>query len=252
MWGAASLVCFIGLAHGEIRFNTDWSTDFNEDGTRKPRDQNDRERLEDASDAVIYRRDAWNAGQVGRDSMGRFGGVKVIESSTHFYKLFVNEAKYFLQPKAFTNKSYPGEVCTPMDGVGSAYECKEGQRRIASCHLIFFDGKFAEVGFNTVKVNEPYPFNCDLVESVGVRAKGGDDLLVTVQHSPIDKSVARKFSNPTFGWNRTTVLFHIKAVDGKIIAEQDDTCLGNPNRIDNIPDARKRLAKCMAGVALKQ
>jgi hypothetical protein len=49
-----------------------------------------------------------------------------------------------------------------------------------------------------------------------------------------------------------TVLFHIKAVDGKIIAEQDDTCLGNPNRIDNIPDARKRLSKCMAAGALKR
>jgi hypothetical protein len=48
------------------------------------------------------------------------------------------------------------------------------------------------------------------------------------------------------------VLFHIKAVDGKIIAEQDDTCLGNPNRIDNIPDARKRLAKCIAAGTLKR
>ena len=103
----------------------------------------------------------------------------------------------------------------------------------------------------TVKVNEPYPFYCNWVAAVGVRAKGSDDLLVTVQYFPINQKLASNASKIGSGWNRMTVLFHIKAIDGKIIAEQDDTCLGNPNRVDNIADARKRLVKCTTAGVLK-
>ena len=41
-----------------------------------------------------------------------------------------------------------------------------------------------------------------------------------------------------------TTLFTVKDVGGKIEVEQDDRCLGNPNRIETIPDARKRLRAC--------
>jgi hypothetical protein len=241
-WVAVSLACVIGLAHGEVRLSTDWSSDMNHDGTRKPRDESDGPRFRDASDAASYSRDAVGSSNGVSDRLRLMSG----------FKLYVNETKYFLRPAAFMTKSRPDEACTPKSGITLAYQCKEGQRTTSDCHLIFFDAKFAEAGFNTVKVNEPYQFYCNSVVGVGVRAKGSDDLLVTVQYFPIDQKLASKASEIGTGWNRMTVLFHIKAVDGKIIAEQDDACLGNPNRIDNIPDARKRLAKCIAAGTLKR
>lgn len=231
----------IGLAHGEVRLSTDWSPDINPDGTHRPRDETDGPRFKDASDAATYRRDA----------MGVSNGLSDPLRLKFGFKLFVNETKYFLRPAAFMSKSRPDEVCTPKSGSGLTYQCQEGQRTTSDCHLIFFDAKFAEAGFNTVKVNEPYQFYCNSVVGVGVGAKGGDDLLVTVQYFPIDQKLASKASEIGSGWNRMTVLFHINAVDGKIVAEQDDVCLGNPNRIDNILDARKRLAKCLAAGASK-
>lgn len=234
-WVATSLACVIGLAHGEVRLSTDWSSDMNRDGTHKPRDESDGPRFRDAADAAAYPRDAIVEHGL-HHSMRRVSG----------FKLFVNETKYFLQPLLFMSKSRPDEVCTRKSGPALAYQCEEGQRLTSDCHLVFLDAKFAEAGFNTIKVNEPYPFYCNWVAGVGVRAKGSDDLLVTVQYFPIDQKLASKASEIGSGWNRMTVLFHIKAVDGKIVAEQDDACLGNPNRIDNIPDARKQLAKCTA------
>ena len=239
-WIAASLACAIGLAHGEITLSTVWSSDVNHDGTRKPRDQNDGERFSDAADAASYPRDAVAIHGL-HHSMRRLSG----------FKLFVNETKFFLQPSKFMTKSRPDEVCTPTSGPGLTYQCEEGQRLTSDCHLIFFDAKFVEAGFSTVKVNEPYPFYCNWVAAVGVRAKGSDDLLVTVQYFPINQKLANNASEIGSGWNRMTVLFHIKAIDGKIIAEQDDTCLGNPNRVDNIADARKRLVKCTTAGVLK-
>jgi hypothetical protein len=239
-WVAASLACVIGLAHGDVRLSTDWPYKSRQSDA-EPLVQSESERFQQASDAASYRRDA-----VARH------GLHDISRLNFGFKLFVNETKYYLRPASFMSMSRSGEVCTPTYGPGLKYQCEEGQRHTSDCHLIFFDAKFAEAGFNTVKVNEPYPFYCNSVVGVGVRAKGSDDLLVTVQYFPIDQKLASKASEIGTGWNRMTVLFHIKAVDGKIIAEQDDTCLGNPNRIDNIPDARKRLSKCMAAGALKR
>ena len=233
-WAAASLACVIGLAHGEIRLSTDWPYQSRKNAS-EPLVQSEGERVDDAADAASYPRDAVAEHGL-RYSMRRISR----------FKLFVNETKYFLQPSIFMSKSRPDEVCTPTSDPGLTYQCDEGQRHTVDCHLIFFDAKFAEAGFNTVKVNEPYPFYCNWVAGVGIGAKGSDDLLVTVQYFPIDQNLASKASEIGSGWNRMTVLFHIKAVDGKIVAEQDDACLGNPNRIDNIPDARKRLAKCTA------
>lgn len=231
----------MGLAHGEIRLNTDWPYKSRQSAS-EPLVQSESERFQEASDAASYRRDAIPSHGL-RDSLRlKFG-----------FKLFVDETKYFLRPAAFMSKSRPDEVCTPNHSAGAlAYQCEEGQRHTSDCHLMFFDAKFSEAGFNSVKVNEPYQFFCNSVVGVGVGAKGSDDLLVTIQYFPIDQKLASKPSEIGSGWNRMTMLFHIKAVDGKINAEQDDSCLGNPNRVDNIPDARKRLAKCPASSALRQ
>ena len=238
-----SLAGALGLAHGEIRLSSDWSSDDNLDGTRKPREQNDGTRFLEAADTASYRRDARATVNGPRDSLRLAFGTK----------LFVDEVKYFVRPAMFMSKSRPDEVCTPERSLGTlAYRCEEGQRLTSDCHLMFFDGKFAEAGFNTVKLNEPYQFFCNAVPSIAVRSRGSHDLLITVQYFPIDQKLASKASEIGSGWNRMTVLFHIKAVDGKIVAEQDDSCLGNPNRIGNIPDARKRLAKCLAGSVLKR
>lgn len=231
---AASLACVMGLAQGEIRLSADWPHKSRDDASQ-PLVQSEGERLRDSADAASYRRDAVAE-----------HGLRYSLRLINAFKLFVNETKYFLRPASFMSKSRPDEICTPTSGPGLTYQCEEGQRHTADCHLMFFDAKFAEAGFNTVKVNEPYQFFCNSVVGVGLRAKGSDDLLVTVQYFPIDQKLASKASEIGSGWNRMTVLFHIKAVDGKIVAEQDDACLGNPNRIDNIPDARKQLAKCTA------
>lgn len=150
-------------------------------------------------------------------------------------------------------KSRPDEVCTPDNSKSAMpYACLEGQRHTQDCDLFFFDKEFAEVGFLALRINERYQYFCNTVPAIGVGNKAKNELLVTVQYFPIDRKLASKVSDIGSGWQRMNILVRIKSENGKIIAEQDDACLGNPNRIDTVPDARKRLLQCAAGADEKK
>ena len=82
------------------------------------------------------------------------------------------------------------------------------------------------------------------MSAIGAANKTNNELLVTMQYFLIGGESAKEISEIGSGWFRMTSLFRVKAVNGKIEVEQDDACLGNPNRIDNIPEARKTLRQC--------
>ena len=73
---------------------------------------------------------------------------------------------------------------------------------------------------------------------------GSPGAYVTFQYFPTDRKVASKISEVGSGWIRMTSLFRLKEENGRILVEQDDACLGNSNRIETIPEARKLLKQC--------
>jgi hypothetical protein len=40
------------------------------------------------------------------------------------------------------------------------------------------------------------------------------------------------------------VLLKLNEQDGKVVIQQDDTCLGNPNQLKDVSAARKALSAC--------
>ncbi|PUE58887.1 hypothetical protein B9Z44_04335 [Limnohabitans curvus] len=162
------------------------------------------------------------------------------------FRLIIDDALYYIQPALFMLKSRPDEVCTfDLDNYRS-YRCVEGQPHVDGCHLMFFDAQGKWVGLYTMQIKERFPHFCNAMPAIGIANKANNELLVTMQYF-IPEALQGLPVTPTGGgWFRMTSLFRVKAVNGKIEVEQDDTCLGNPNRIDNIPDARKRLRQCGA------
>lgn len=67
-----------------------------------------------------------------------------------------------------------------------------------------------------------------------------------MQYLFIDGKHATKVSAIGSGWKRMTVLLRLDAGQERIRIEQHDRCLGNPNRIDTVPDARRALKRCEA------
>jgi hypothetical protein len=230
----------VPAAQAEIRLSNDWPR-FHlsiEAQHRLPLEKDENRRMHMTADAMVAARNAI----VHENSM-------LGKHYDQYFMLFVDGVKYYMQGAMFMARSRPDEVCTPLlDKApdGSDYHCKEGQRLRPSCHLLFMDSDFQDAGFYTVKVDEPYEYFCNAMPALGIADKQRNELLLTVQYFPIDSKAASKVAEVGSGWKRMTVLLRVKAVDGKIQVEQDDTCLKNPNSIETIPDARKALQRCAA------
>lgn len=157
--------------------------------------------------------------------------------------LMIDNVKYYVKPSSFMTKSRPDEVCTPT-GESLTYQCIEGQRFAASCHLLFFNAQQEWVGMYTININQKDPpYYCNAVLGMGAADKSNNEMLVTSQYFLLNGSGARKVSELGSSWIRMTSLLRIKAVNGQIEVEQDDTCLGNPNRLETIVEARKVLKR---------
>ncbi len=81
---------------------------------------------------------------------------------------------------------------------------------------------------------------------MGVADKSNNELLITMQYFLTDGGGAKKVSELGSNWLRMTSLIRVKAKNGKIEVEQDDACLGNPNKVDTVGLARKLLQRCKA------
>lgn len=164
------------------------------------------------------------------------------------FQLHLNDLLFYVKPAMFMAVDKPGEVCTPVYLNGPPqYMCREGQRHTNSCHLLFLTKDFEPAGVLRLRIDEPYRYYCNAMPALGTGDKSRNELLVTMQYFAIDDKAASKAGDIGSGWKRMTVLVRVKEVNGKIVAEQDDSCLHNPNSIDTVPDARKALNRCRSG-----
>ncbi|WP_156943174.1 hypothetical protein [Pseudogulbenkiania sp. MAI-1] len=86
---------------------------------------------------------------------------------------------------------------------------------------------------------------CNGTYGLGSAGKGVDGLLVSISYYLTGEKPAQRPQDIGEGWRYMTVLLRLdKSADGKVRLVQDDRCLGNPNRYEDIPTARKALAKC--------
>lgn len=220
------------FAIAEVQLSSDWQPRFLPDGSRIPDEKHEVSRLMRAVDTAAKQRTAVQS------------DFRAFEPALSF-KMRLDGRAYYLAPVRFMSKSRPDETCHPAADVSTPrYQCEEGQRHTQDCHLFVFDNQFREVGYQKIRINETVPIFCNAVPGVGAAAKERNEIFITSQYFPIDGKPADKME--TFGgnWRRSTQMFRLTEADGRILFEQDDSCLDNPNNINSIPDARKRLADC--------
>lgn len=250
---AAAWMGLAAFAHADIKLSSDWDENYTCTGSprnlielaemqqgRRPRSVCTRTENEKVRDAAARSATARAAAiditkPPQRDFMNDLG-----------FKMMLDGRQHYLEPILFMTKSRPDEVCTPSDFTGQpTYRCDEGQRHTNDCHVLIFNDKFEEVGYHRIEVKEPYQFFCNAVPAIGVGDAANNLVLVTVQYFPIDRKHASTIAEVGQGWSRMTVALRLKLQeDGRVRITQEDDCLGNPNRIDTIPDARRRLKQC--------
>lgn len=109
---------------------------------------------------------------------------------------------------------------------------------------MFFNAQFENIGVYRFRPQERFESYCNAVLAIGVADKARDELFATFQYFPIDRKAASKVGEIGDSWKRMTSLFRLTLADGKITVAEDRACLGNPNEIETIPDARVALKRC--------
>lgn len=250
---AAAWLSLAALAHAEVKLSSDWDENYTCTGSprnlielaemqqgRRPRSVCTRTENEKVRDAAARSATARAA------SLRRSDPTQRQFWNDLGFKMMLDGRQHYLEPILFMTKSRPDEVCTPSDYTGQpTYRCDEGQRYTMDCHVLIFNDQFEEVGYHRIEVKEPYQFFCNAVPAIGVGDAANNLVLVTVQYFPIDRKHASTIAEVGQGWSRMTVALRLKLQeDGRVRITQEDDCLGNPNRIDTIPDARRRLKQC--------
>ncbi|ACT51341.1 hypothetical protein [Methylovorus glucosotrophus] len=154
----------------------------------------------------------------------------------HMYTMFAN---------TFMHKTKPDEVCSWLKAEKNGlpnYQCPEGQPLHFDCNFYFVNDDIQIKAVHIAKLSIPEssrpPF-CQTVLGVGAANKTAPALMVTVQYFNTESPVAKTASQLGSNWLRSTLLFRLQEKDGELVVTQDDSCLGNPNKFETIPDARK-------------
>jgi hypothetical protein len=167
--------------------------------------------------------------------------VDIYESYVLDFGKSLEYDRYLLTPIKFMWAEKKDEVCTPIK---NSYKCKQGQAYTNTCFLaVAEDGPYPKLDrFYEVVINEPRPLFCNEISAVGIYDGRKNKFLVTVRYFSLPQGAASS-KKATM-----TVLFEAKKMTDKdgtsLVLIQDDACLGNPNRIDTISEARKALAAC--------
>ncbi|WP_374319186.1 hypothetical protein [Aquabacterium sp.] len=112
------------------------------------------------------------------------------------------------------------------------------------CALFVYDKDLKQVAKHEVKLNEANGHTwCNGARALA-RVKGQDALLFSISYYLTDKPVATKSQDIGGGWRYMTVLLRLREREGRVLIEQDDACLGNPNKIQDLSSARKALVAC--------
>lgn len=83
-----------------------------------------------------------------------------------------------------------------------------------------------------------------LAASIQARSRAAASAPSSFTTKTSSKPMATPGATAFEGWRYMTVLLRLREQDGKVLIEQDDSCLKNPNLHSDLAKARKALAAC--------
>ena len=141
----------------------------------------------------------------------------------------------------------------------SAAQCAENRRSVRAhekdskilpdggvCELFLYDEHLELLARQKVRLPDIGGGSwCNGSFALGRASKHMDAILYSLRYYRVNTPRAGSIEAIGTGWIRSTYLFQLRQdADGKPYFEQDDSCLGSPNRYATIADARKALAQC--------
>ena len=126
-------------------------------------------------------------------------------------------------------------------------ECEWRRKRYNVCHLYMFDSlslKLENVTRLDIKRDRRQIMGlprCNGVHAMAIAKVIPDAMLITINYIDSAAQIDPRDLPPEYF---STVLLRFRDESGKLKIEQDDSCLGNPNKHKTIAAARKALTSC--------
>lgn len=169
----------------------------------------------------------------------------------HEYDKFVwlfNGRRLLSMMGSFTPEITPLEDCKPpADYPFPNSECRWRQERYKVCHLFMFNDPTLKLEtvtrLNIVRDKKKLAGlpRCRTVQAMAVAKVVPDAMLITLGYIDSAEPAEKSYDPPEF---YTTLLLRFRDDNGKLIIEQDDSCLGNPNKYSTVAAARRALSAC--------
>ena len=164
------------------------------------------------------------------------------------YAWTFNGIKLYSNIGAFVSEIAPLEDCKPdPDELVPGHECEWRRKRFSVCHLYMFNSQNLKLE-NVARLNIVRDKKqllglprCHGVEAMAIAKIIPDAILITLSYIDSAAPAEARSDPPEF---YTTILLRFHQENGKLQIEQDDTCLGNPNKYKTITAARAALTQC--------
>lgn len=159
----------------------------------------------------------------------------------NFFHMLWNGRTFYVAGVRYTSKEQTAEVHrSTVAGEPDAKIVPGG----GVCALFIYDEHLKQAAKHDVKLNEANGHTWCNGALALARVKGQDALLFSISYYLTDKPLAKKANDIGDAWRYMTVLLKLREQDGKVVIEQDDSCLGNPNGFKDLASARKALSAC--------
>jgi hypothetical protein len=181
---------------------------------------------------------------INRDQVADGLEKKMFYESINFLHMTWNGKNYYVAGVQYLSKE---ELATTHRDVAA----KRASRPVPGggvCALFLYDDQLKQLAKFPVELNEADGKTWCNGANALARVKGEDALLFSVSYYLTEKPLANKAADIGNDWRYMTTLLRLREQDGKVVVEQDDSCLGNPNTYKDVAAARKALAACAAGV----
>lgn len=191
------------------------------------------------------------------DFGGGYGkrGTSITYQDSNFSWIFNGES-LLSNVGAFAPEIMPLEDCSPdPNELNPGQRCEWRRTGFKVCHLFIFNGQSLKLEsvtrLNIMREKKQLlglP-RCHGIEAMSIAKAIPDAMLITMSYIDSAERADKGYDPPEFF---STVLLRFRSDNGKLKIEQDDSCLGNPNKYKTIAAARKALAACAGANPVKK
>lgn len=177
---------------------------------------------------------------IDRDQVAQGFQSESVYETLHFFRMLWDERTYYVAGVQYISKQETARIKQDVANNTNSKPLAGG----GICAFFVYDANLKQLAKHDIQLSEANGETwCNGVRGLA-RVKGQDAILYALSYYITGKPLAKRPEDIGKGWRYMTVLLRLREQEGKVLIEQDDSCLKNPNLYGDLAAARKALIDC--------